>query len=339
MNMVWSDVSAEIAVDKVIRASTHQKIFDNFEAMANGDPTVPLTNLVLLENQRTNVSDTTHVLQPIGANQVAWGPLSVGAIVGQNEMKTASGSVSTSSESFVDLVLPGGQYGLYPQITDSGAGQSVAQIADGVSAGYTTWIALKHTAGNFAGARQRYITASPPYNLGNGDIPLFIFVHMRGGKILSTYVAEAPPWAYNGPTDIRGIPVRTLEKPKRGRLPRLRIAYKQRLVHRPYTFADVKAGRISPQEFEDQPVTEELVDIDHDFKNADMDLIPHPFAKVQRDDQVVLLDPIHTDRLQHLHCCGEDIAEMLHGRYLRIDNEPLDAMTPKGVRAHKYRWK
>ena len=32
--MVWSDVSSEIAVDKVIRASTHQKIFDNFLAMA-----------------------------------------------------------------------------------------------------------------------------------------------------------------------------------------------------------------------------------------------------------------------------------------------------------------
>ena len=39
--MTWNDVSAEIAIDKAIRASTHQKMFDNFSALAGGDPGAP----------------------------------------------------------------------------------------------------------------------------------------------------------------------------------------------------------------------------------------------------------------------------------------------------------
>src|SRR3990167_709514 len=53
-------------------------------------------------------------------------------------------------------------------------------------------------------AQQRYVQASPPYNLGDGDVPLFVFVVVNSlGKIESTYVAQDPPWANNGPTNIQ----------------------------------------------------------------------------------------------------------------------------------------
>ena len=69
--MVWSDVSSEIAVDKVIRASTHQKIFDNFLAMANGDPGAPKVQAPTA--MATTELGTGKVLHPDGLGGLFWG--------------------------------------------------------------------------------------------------------------------------------------------------------------------------------------------------------------------------------------------------------------------------
>lgn len=69
--MVWSDVSSEIAVDKVIRASTHQKIFDNFLAMAKGDPGAPKVQAPIA--MATTELGTGKVLHPDGLGGLFWG--------------------------------------------------------------------------------------------------------------------------------------------------------------------------------------------------------------------------------------------------------------------------
>lgn len=61
---------------------------------------------------------------------------------------------------------------------------------------------------NAAGARNiginsdvTYVQASPPYDLGDGEIPLFVFVKLDAdGKMSQLSASIDPPWMYNGPT-------------------------------------------------------------------------------------------------------------------------------------------
>lgn len=84
--------------------------------------------------------------------------------VSQPKLKTSSGEVSIMSASYVNLTLPGGEYGFYPQLKlEAGGGDSIdAIIASGFSGtSYTTIIALRTPNVSRTGyARQRYITSS-----------------------------------------------------------------------------------------------------------------------------------------------------------------------------------
>ena len=70
-----------------------------------------------------------------------------------------------------------------------------------------------------------------------------------------------------------------------------------------------------------------------------MDLIPHPFPNADPLNTLVLLDPVGTEKLRSLHNDRDDIAGMFNDEYLRVDNTPLDAITPPGVIAHGFTWK
>jgi len=199
------------------------------------------------------------------------------------------------------LTLPGGQYGFYPQTRET------------VSGANTT-----------TSYQQRYVTSSPPYDLGDGVVGGFIFVMVNpAGEVISSYVADVPPWAYNGPTDIRA----TKKCPVTGK------KYRKIMVER--SFDEIMDG--AAMIYEDQEITNAV-------KNADMGLIPHPFGNVLPDHTVVLLNPMDnrlSDLLAYQNAGGgEDILSALISGKITVDNIALEGRKgPPGVMQARMKFK
>lgn len=269
------------------------------------------------------------------------------ASVGQSQLKTTSGSVSVTATAGIST-LPGGAYGFYPRVQgvqsgDSGDtwGSQILSYNADTDFGPSSLVYLNANLGTLY-AYQQYVTASPPYNLGNGDIPLFVFAVVDNvtKKILSTYVAPDPCWAYNGPTDIRPDYIDPVTGKK----------YKVRKDEStlPANLKNKKSkdlGKADRDEYLDlrKSLPTVLVEIDQALKQSDMPLIPHPFiANDLTGKTVIMLEPVGNmiERLAMMHDDGESVAEVLHGDYLQIDNLPLIGVSaPPGVGAHKVAWK
>lgn len=248
--------------------------------------------------------------------------------IGQGDLRTSTGSVGPANGTiFTTFTLPGGTYGFYPQVR-SGTNLNFSPIAQIRSSGLTgstfvTTISLSNTgAGGQAYAQQRYITSSPPFDLGDGDVGGFFFALVNNdGEITSTYIADAPPWAYNGPTSVRA------DKICRATGRKFRTVPKKR------TLEQIMDG--APLEFVDQEIT-------HKIKNADMKLIPHPFGEVPEGFHVVLLDPMD-DKIRRLVDFqnaggGDEVADYISKGKFRLGEE-CKRCCPKGVHTHKLDYK
>ena len=172
--------------------------------------------------------------------------------------------------------------------------------------------------------QSRYIQACPPYDLGNGEIPIFIFVVLNpDGSIHAIDIAPDPPWANNGPTDIRPHFVdKGVEKQRILRLP---------------------SDKATPEFIEAlrNPVYDEI-EITQELKQADMPLIPHPFLGHDlKGKKVVLLEPTGDicAALFELHEHNGGISELLYDGHLIIGNDPLDINAPPGVMPVSLKWK
>lgn len=185
--------------------------------------------------------------------------------------------------------LPGGQYGFYPQVKTSGAATTLTGLA-----------------------QQRYVTASPPFDLGDGATQGFIFVLFDSlDNIVSTYAADVPPWAYNGPTDIRADVI-----DGKG------VKYRK-----------IKKAQTLEQILDGAAVEYRLQEITHKIKNADMVLIPSPFIGAPQGSRIILLDPMHDSigRLIKAQNDGDDIQTHLLSGLLKFDSTPLKRKGPGGV--------
>jgi hypothetical protein len=219
--------------------------------------------------------------------------------VGQTELKTTTGTFSVTSEAnYVTVTLPGGEYGFLPQFkTSSGSSGTFRLLAETSSTTYGSYCQMRGTLQG----RQTYVTASPPYNLGDGDIPLFVFLEINeNNEVKSVYASITPPWAYNGPTSI--VPDYYDENG---------VGWQQ------------KDGK--------------LIEVDYDLKNADMELIPHPFA--DRDGvEVILLNPFNEniqvliDKLEN----KQEVCEYITDNLLIKDDSSIT--TPPRVRAVDFEW-
>ena len=91
----------------------------------------------------------------------------------------------------------------------------------------------------------------------------------------------------------------------------------------------------------------EIFEIDQQFKNADMNLIPHPFIGMEgafpgKKVSHVIIDPPNTAKLLELHNTsgdGESLNDLIHAGYITIDNNKIRRKCPKGVGAHKWKFK
>jgi hypothetical protein len=239
--------------------------------------------------------------------------------VSQSDLQTSSGSGSSSGVA----TMPGGQYGFYPRTSSTNGAEVV--LLDSFKSSLGSYIDT--TVANSYNWHQRYMTASPPFNLGDGDVHGFIFLRIRDSVLLDSWVADVPPWAYNGPTDIRPH----IRDRKTGR--------KYRRVSRSNVLAGLlERGEISLPQMREMLASSEyqghdLIEIDHSLKNADMGLFPHPFGTVDPDDRVILLDPMDelVATLLELQEQGEDVVKLLMTRKIRPKTTMLDRAGPADV--------
>ena len=251
------------------------------------------------------------------------------ASVSQGKLKTTQGSGTTGG---AIILLPGGEYGFHPTMSKAGNGTYVLHYTDGAtfsqygtdnSAVAALFVKGDGNGGNW---QQRYVQASRPYNLGDGEIPLFIFAIMNSdGTIHSTYVAPEAPWHNNGPTSIR---------------PDMVIGGRgfQRRREILAEFGSIKAALLSGltrAQVLDRLATDPMVDreVTQAIKNADMPLLPHPFVGNNLTGKTaVLLDPVSPlmTRLLGVHESGESVTEVVHG-WLTIGNTALVRSGPPGV--------
>ena len=250
--------------------------------------------------------------------------------VNQAALKTTTGQASVTNNN-TTWTLPGGEYGFFVQIRSS-AGQNMGWFdhdtpttgfynARTASTSYTMNLRFGAIVSTTAYMMQRYIQASPPYDLGDGEVQLFVFIVVdKSGNIEAVSVTPDPPWANNGPTNIRPDYLKN-KKP-------FKKIYRQKKD---------KGKLILPIELEEQEI-----EVTSEYKNTDMPLIPHPFQGNDLTDKtIVLIDPV-SDLCCHfgeLHNKGQSINELLHEGHIKIDNTSLPRKTPPGVIAVAPRWK
>ena len=272
------------------------------------------------------------------------------ASVNQAALKTSSGAVSTSG--ILHTTLPGGAYGFWVELKRSSAGAAYADAAPAASlvaapsfsipTTYSNRISLS-TAAYTIYAQQTYVQASPPnyINKADGLIPLFLYaqVEKSTGDIKSVYCADAAPWHYNGPTDIRPHAIDRLED---GTIKKYRKRKKMDDIN--YTLAEAMLDPVKLQEYTDafNSADEVYEEITEEIKNKDIALIPRPFEP-DADHEVILLNPVG-DLIWKLHEMNQhdefDINELLHDGYFKVQNsQAMNIKTPPTVQAYDFGWK
>jgi hypothetical protein len=273
------------------------------------------------------ISGASNTITDIGQAEIE------ASAVGQGELITTTASANTAINAGTagSVTLTGGTYSWWTlSATPTGGTADIVFGNSDTSAGV---IGLYNNAGNNATVHrdERYIQASPPYNLGHGDIPLFVFVLMEGGNIVGIEVAPDPTWAYHGPTNI--CPERRDRVTGKGyrRYREINGIPYVAAIKDPLMLRRVMAGT--------QEVTMIEREITHEIKNRDMNLWPHPWVGNDLTGKsVILLDPTSAlvDRLAGIHA-EADAREVLGivQQYLTIDNAPLSYTTPNGVIARR----
>lgn len=267
---------------------------------------------------------------PVLANSYVVEAMLNASAVSQGKLKTTTGTVSTSGTA--NLTLPGGQYGFWPTLRDdqSGVGTVAADVrvynGNLTATSTTSYIYISETgASSNCEAQQRYVQSSPPYDIGDGQMAGFVFALMnKDGSIHSTYVAQDPPWANNGPTSVFPQYHKNINgKPVGFRKVRKRAA----------CAADVHSGKCTADDL--FKYIEEEQEVTHDVKNADMAIIPHPFIGMETGGRkVVMFNPYDDfcDNLLKLHDDGESMAHVLLRGLVKVDNvEVPGKRSPKGV--------
>lgn len=290
--------------------------------------------------------------------------------VGQSQLKTSTSAVSVniSPSGFLHTAFAGGEYGFGPNVKVSASGPDSAgceyppsdaapSSGGNISTSYANRVFISgDTEGgaNAVFAQQRYVTASPPYDYGEGEMDAFVFAMLEKGtgNVLATWTAIDPPWAYNGPTKTKAdafkcsrsgalftsvqsalgagaknvVPVQFRPKCSNTRKEAMKLGG----AHLQQYLDELRSGNM------------ELQAVTMARKMRDMAVLPHPFFSADPNlHEVVLLDP-QAQLCRSLIAFtsydegdGDTAADLLHGGNIKIDNEDLKQTKgrkgPKGV--------
>ncbi len=350
--MAWTDLSFPFG--SVLSSSQMTNLDANFDALAAGDTGAPTiqtsayaTGSIIAAGIAANAITAAKIAAgAVGTSEIEGGAITAAKIVagavGPSEIAADAVGISEVRESFVEvstnlvagesLILSSGSYAFYPRIRlNTGAVSSFhAKILDGaITTSNVTYIWLQSIHVDYTiTANQTYISASPPYDLGDGDVPLFVFAKIDkvSGKVVSSYSAQEASWHYNGPTNICG------KQSKDGKKYRKR----RDLSNCPCTFEEAKHDMKKMAEYQKHFVSAPIIkeEITQAIKNADMHLIPRPMEP-DKDTVVVMLDPV-CDLMHEIACMRKEhdefsFNELLHEGHIKIDNTPLKRFGPPGV--------
>lgn len=296
--------------------------------------------------ERLAAGTSGHFLQSQGAGaDPQWAATTGIASVSQGDLNTSTGTFSQNTSNTIDfgdtggpasyivpgdpdthIVLPGGQYGFVPQSKTAStnwlSGWWLCTNSTSYEAAAMPFIYDSAIQNNKSvQGQQRYVTASPPFDMGDGEAGGFIFLLMnKDGTIEASYRADVPPWGYNGPTNIMA------DKINRDN------GKKYRKVIKAQSFEEIMDGGQPKYIYEE---------ITQNIKNADMDLIPHPFGGTLKPDQtVIMLDPMSDDvaRMIEAQNAGyaEEIDEKFDGGFVKIDNTALKRKGPEAVQQVRF---
>lgn len=296
------------------------------------------------------VLDTVDTAQ-IEANAITQTEIDTSA-VGQAELKTTQESDSTTSTAGVVFLLTNPQFMFIPRFKSADAARDAGITTKVASPPLLTndaifW-SLNSTAlqtnyflqaenGAFASTAQwEYVQASPPYDMGDGEIPLFVYaiIDNSTGLIESMKIAPDPIWVYNGETNARPDGYEADGTPYQERKPLQDDASFKATLTNPGTRMAALA-RLRSEEKERMPLTQAI-------KHADMNDIPHPFMGNDLTGKtVVMLDPVSSviEDLFMLREVGEDINQLIHDKYINIGNDGIGRVTPAGIIVPAISWK
>lgn len=270
------------------------------------------------------------------SNNITQGDLAANS-VGQSEVKTTYQQVSAVAPPPVaDFTFSGGVYSLGHTFTTASTVNNLELhrvVANGTVSNIARWRLSLIAAGGSASVRLYYINSSPPYDLGDGDIPLFIYVEIDpSGNIISMSISPEAPWHYNGPTDItpssyikrNGILVPQIKRKDMSGIP---MSYKAAEA------AGIAAMNEYSRAFAEAPEIE--FELTQAIKNADMDIVPLALNNQQDRplNTTVLLDPVSdlTWEIFNMRQHGEFDAIEFITNWCNIGNTALARNGPAAV--------
>lgn len=320
--------ASQLGVDRIATTTTATALYNNLFAFSEKAPGAPVlangyvTQAILAASSvgQGQLKIGTNTLSSGGAS--GWSSLSGGRYCFLPTAQCAVNNQTDRAETVADAASGGSAYTspLFGAVTDYGGAEVTVVHYD------------LQQVGGAASSRINYVTSSPPYDLGDGEIPLFIFAQLSPtGDVVVVHTAEDPVWAHNGPTDI--VPSGYDKDGTPFRLVRPKLTAQDRLdLSDPTKRAGILARlRDTPPVAE--PITQEL-------KNRDMALIPHPFVKPPAGNRIAMVpvsDALY--ELGELHDVGENVAGLVARGYIKFDATPLKRVAPPGVIPTTCSWK
>ncbi|RDH86363.1 MAG: hypothetical protein DIZ78_09340 [endosymbiont of Escarpia spicata] len=337
--------AADIDPDSPLTTSLMTHLRDNPIAISEGSTGAP-------KNQTASYAAGSVDAAAIAADAVGQSEIAANA-VGSGELKTATASQSVSVPSLgtADIVLTGGDQTMGYFYGGSTLWADITSIAHDQT--YAARARFYNSNSSFARTvyvHSRYVQASPPYDLGDGECGLFIYVQIAAnGDILGLSEAADPIWAHNGPTnaladsyDKDGIGYRHVRKlpPDAGRLSVAMAAVREKTAAgQALTALEVSALSRYTAAFKAAPMVRER--ITNEMKNADMNVIPSPYQQ-QGGTTIVMLDPVSDLSHELLHLKehqGVNVSELFELGALEISSTELNRAGPTGMPIVDFGWK
>ncbi len=336
--MAWTTIpNGDVDADSPITTSLMTALRDNPEAIANGDSGAP-------EIQTAAYAAASVDQTALGANSV-----------GQSEVKTTYQTI-TGTFGITNFEATGGDYviGHTCQTENSDRHILVRGVDTAHSYGDNTghnhrWYKDNEGTGTSRDEfRLHYINTSPPYDMGDGDIPLFAYAVVDNATkdIEMMSISPDPIWLYNGPTNCRADRKEKIRNHK-GEIIGVRHLRKRRdMSGHPLTLEQAKAaGRAEYKAYmrafrNAATIYEEITPA---MKHADMDLVPHPFLGNDLSGKTpIMLDPVADDLRDLLEFRDHDVGggdSQIVRDYFKIGNQALPRVGPTGLMIVSASWK
>lgn len=270
--------------------------------------------------------------------------------VGQSEVKTTYQEVSASipfdGTGVTYFTFSGGVYALghtsRADRTNVNGTISISRTRSSVNtSNIASWALMgsdNAVSAFIAYGRLYYINSSPPYDLGFGEVPLFIFVlrNKVTKDIKSVSLSPDAPWHYNGPTDITPSAY-----DKDGTVYKDFSQYELDLIGQGKVLKNEMRG-VNREAVLDSFRTSPIVrmELTQAMKNADMPDIPQPFGQVDILDEVIVLNPQSNACIDLLtmHELGLNVVEVITDGGVNIGNIALPRGFDPSVKCFDISW-